>query len=146
MDKEKLLKFWNFWPPFFFSGIKIERIENHFKYVRVKLKLRFYNANYVGTQFGGLLFTMTDPFFMIMLIKNLGSDYIVWDKKASISYLKPGKTDVFAEFEITEEEILHIKQQTEEQGKMDWIKEVEIKDCDQQVIAKVEKVLYIRKK
>ena len=30
----------------------------------VKLTLRWYNRNYVGTHFSGNLFTMTDPFYM----------------------------------------------------------------------------------
>lgn len=146
MLKEKLLRFWNFWPPFLFSGIKIEKTSDNFRYMRVKLKLRFYNANYVGTQFGGLLFAMTDPFYMIMLIKNLGPNYVVWDKSACISYLKPGCSDVFAEFILSQEDLSEITNTLESQGKMDWKRQVEIKDKQGTIIAIVDKVVYIRKK
>ncbi len=81
----------NFWPPFLGMGIRIVRIATDMKAVDVEMKLRWWNANYVGTHFGGSLFAMTDPFYMLMLMANLGRDYIVWDKTASIRYRKPGK-------------------------------------------------------
>lgn len=144
--KKRLLKFWNFWPPFLFSGIKIEKNSSDYREIRVRLKLRFWNCNYVGTQYGGLLFSMTDPFYMIMLIQNLGEDHIVWDKETRIRYLKPGRTDVTAEFKITEEDLNAIRLEVQEHGTMHWLRKVEIKDANGEVIADVEKTIYIRKK
>lgn len=144
--KSYLLRFWNFWPPFFFSGIKILNLSKDYRHILVKLKLRFWNSNYLGTQFGGSIFSMTDPFFMIMMIKNLGSDYVVWDKAAYIHYLRPGKTDLFAEFNISDEEIAQISKIVKEHGRMDWKREVEVKDAKGVVVAKVEKVISIKKR
>src|ERR1039458_1263587 len=84
----------NLWPPFLGAGIRIKHIAPDMKAVDVEMKLRWWNANYVGTHFGGSLFAMTDPFYMLMLMANLGRDYIVWDKAASIRYRKPGKGTV----------------------------------------------------
>nr|WP_201327518.1 DUF4442 domain-containing protein [Thermotomaculum hydrothermale] len=135
-----------FYPPFLFSGIKVEKVSKDFRYIKVRLKLRWYNRNYVGTQFGGSLFSMTDPFYMIMLIKNLGKDYIVWDKKSCIKFIKPGTTDVFAEFRIDDEIIENIKREVDKNGKGEFPFTVEIKDKSGQLIALVEKIEYVRKK
>jgi acyl-coenzyme A thioesterase PaaI-like protein len=143
--KPHLLKLWNFWPPFLFTGIKIVTHSSDFKYLKAKLKLRFWNANYVGTQFGGSMFSLADPFYMVMLMKNLGKGYIVWDKSASIKFLKPGKTDLTAEFWLTEEDLAHIKKEVAEKEKTDWIKSVEIKDADGSVVAAVEKTITIKR-
>ena len=90
----------NFWPPFLGAGIRVERVASDMKSVDVEMKLRWWNANYVGTHFGGSLFAMTDAFYMLMLMANLGRDYIVWDKAASIRYRRPGKGTVHAEFRL----------------------------------------------
>lgn len=141
-----LIKFANFWPPFLFSGIRIEKLAPDFHYAKVKLKFRFYNANYVNTQFGGTIFMMTDPFYMIMLIRNLGPEYLVWDKSATIRYIKPGKSDLFAEFTLSDQELDLIRAEVKENGKTDWTKQVEIKNSDNVVIATVDRTLNIRLK
>lgn len=144
--KDRLLRFWNFWPPFLFSGIKVEQTSHDFRHIVVRLKLRFWNANFVGTQYGGLIFSMTDPFYMIMLIKNLGESYVVWDKSAHIKYLRPGKTDLIAEFLITEEDLTHIREAVQEHGKFDWTCTVEVKDLNGEIVAEVHKAISIKRK
>jgi acyl-coenzyme A thioesterase PaaI-like protein len=144
--KNKLFKIWNFWPPFFFTGIRIKEVSEDNRHLIVKLKLRFWNKNYFGTQFGGAMFTLTDPFYMVMLIKNLGSKYVVWDKSATIHYLKPGRTDLTAEFNLTEEDLASIRSTLEAQNKMEWSRTIEIKDANGIVVAQVDKILSIKKK
>lgn len=141
--KEYLIKFWNFWPPFLFSGIKVEYLSKDFREIKVRLKLRFYNANYVGTQFGGLLYTMADPFYMIMLMKNLGPKYKVWDKEGKIVYKKPGRSDVTAHFYLTAEDIDQIEQEVQEKGKTLWMRKIAIVDNSGELIAEVEKLIFI---
>jgi acyl-coenzyme A thioesterase PaaI-like protein len=141
-----VLKLMNFWPPFLFSGIKIIKQSKNYRHFIVKLKLRFWTANYVGTQYGGSMFSMVDPFYMLMLMKNLGNDYVIWDKAASIRYLKPGKTDVTAEFILTDEDLKNIHDTVKEHGRMIWNRTIEIKDKNQEIIAEVEKVLSIKKR
>ena len=114
--------------------------------VEVRLKLRFWNKNFFGTQYGGSLFSMTDAMYSVMLIENLGSDFVVWDKSATIRYLKPGRTDVKASFEITQDDIQKIKSELSAKDKMDWHRPVQIFDKSQILIAEVDKVIYIRKK
>jgi len=140
---EKLI---NFYGPFLGAGVKLEKMSEDYRYAKVSMPLTFYNKNYMGTQFGGSLYSMTDPWYMLMLIKNLGKDYIVWDKAASIQFKKPGKGKVFAEFTLSESDIDEIKNTVESTVKMDKTFKVEVKDQTGKLIAEVDKVLYIRKK
>lgn len=144
--REHLLKFWNFWPPFLFTGIKVLKIAPDFKHIKAKLKLRAWNANFIGTQYGGSIYSLADPFYMIMLMKTLGPGYKIVDKSAMIYYFKPGKTDLFADFNLTDEDIAAIKKKFETSFKIEWAREVEIKDTSDVIVAKVIKVIHIQKK
>ncbi len=135
----------NIWPPFLFSGISVREISKDFRYTKVGLKKKSLTSNYVGTLFGGSLFAMTDPFYMLMILKNLGRDYIVWDKRSEIEYVAPGKSTVFAEFEVKETDLEEIKREVAAAGKyLKWF-EVEIKTSDGTVVAIVKKQIYVRK-
>lgn len=136
----------NLWPPFFFSGIRVLQISPDFRSAKVKLKKNALTSNYVGTLFGGSLFAMTDPFFMIMTMKNLGSNYIVWDKRGAIEFVSPGRKTVFGEFQITEEELAEIRVNVAQMGKyLKWF-EVELRDSDGAIVAIVKKEIYFREK
>lgn len=136
----------NLWPPFLGMGIRVKRIAPDMKSIDVEMKLRWWNANYVGTQFGGSLFAMTDAFYMLMLMANLGRDYIVWDKRASIRYRKPGKSTVRAEFRLTDAQLDDIREKLKTLEKYEPMFRVDVKDEQGTVIAEVEKLLYVRKK
>ena len=136
----------NLWPPFLGAGIRIKHIAPDMKSVDVEMKLRFWNANYVGTHFGGSLFAMADPFYMLMLMANLGRDYIVWDKAASIRYRKPGKGTVRVEFRLTDAQLDDIREKLKTLPKYEPVFSVEVKEEQGTVIAEIEKVLHVRKK
>jgi acyl-coenzyme A thioesterase PaaI-like protein len=135
----------NLWPPFLGAGIRITRIAPDTKAVDVEMRLRWWNANYVGTHFGGSLFAMTDAFYMLMLMANLGRDYIVWDKAASIRYRKPGRGTVRAEFRITDAQLDDIREKLKTLPKYEPVLRVEVKDTQGIVIAEVEKLLHVRR-
>jgi hypothetical protein len=121
-------------------------ISKDFRHAKVRLKKRAITSNYVGTLFGGSLFAMTDPFYMVMILNNLGKGYIVWDKRSEIEYVSPGMTTVFAEFHIRDEDIAEITREVSVTGKyLKWF-DVEIKTADGTVIAIVKKQIYVRKK
>src|SRR5689334_18498320 len=90
----------NFYSPYLGAGVRVTRVSEDFRQVDVEMPLRFYNRNYVGTHFGGSLYSMCDPFYMLMLIHILGPEYIVWDKAAAIRFKKPGKGVVKASFRL----------------------------------------------
>ena len=138
----------NLWPPFLGAGIRVRRLTPDWTEIDVEMKLRWWNRNYVGTHYGGSLYSMADPFFMVMLIQNLGKDYIVWDKSASIRFRKPGRGTVSASFRLAEEQIREIKQalNSRENEKIERVFTVEVKDESGLVIAQIEKLLHIRRK
>lgn len=136
----------NLWPPFLGAGIRVKGIAPDMKAIEVEMKLRWWNANYVGTHFGGSLFAMTDAFYMLMLMANLGGDYIVWDKGASIRYRKPGRGTVRAEFRLTDAQLDDIREKLKQLPKYEPVFKVEVRDVQGTVIAEVEKLLHVRKK
>lgn len=136
----------NFYPPYIGAGVKVKKFSSDFREVEVEMPLRWFNRNYMGTHFGGSLYSMVDPFYVLMLSNILGKDYIVWDQAAEIYFRRPGKGTVYAKFYITQEQIEDIKRKTEG-GQVYRPKfKVEIKDKDGNMIAEVFKVLYIKKK
>jgi hypothetical protein len=135
----------NLWPPFLGAGIRVKRLRCDWKEIDVQMKLRWWNSNYVGTHYGGSLYSMADPFFMLMLIENLGPDYIVWDKSASIRFKKPGRGTVSAIFEMTDEQIDEIRQALRSAEKIERMLQVEIKDEAGTAVAEVQKLVHIRK-
>jgi len=142
----RLRRWINLWPPFLGAGIRIKHIAPDMKAIDVEMKLHFWNANYVGTHFGVSLFAMTDAFYMLMLMANLGRDYIVWDKAATIRYRKPGRGTVWAEFRLFDSQIEEIREKLKTLPKYEPVFSVEVKDELGIVIAEVEKVLHVRKK
>lgn len=142
-----LLKlFLNIWPPLLFSGIRVVELSEDFRKAKVQLKLSFFNKNAVGVHYGGSLFSMTDPFCMLLTLARLGNDYVVWDKSADIDYIKPGKGIVSAEFLITDEFINEIIEKTEHGDKYLPQVPVYVKDEQGELVAKLNRTLYIRKK
>ncbi|WP_133126855.1 DUF4442 domain-containing protein [Legionella nagasakiensis] len=145
MKPTLLLKLMRFWPPFLGAGINVKEYREDFSYILVQMKSHFWNKNYVGTHFGGSLYTMTDPFYMLMLIKILGSDYVVWDKSARIRYKKPARGTVFARFELTPERISYIKRLADD-TKAEPEFHIEVTDSTGAVVADIYKTLHITRK
>jgi hypothetical protein len=138
--------FMNIWPPFLGAGIRVKRLQPDWKEIDVEMKLHGWNSNYVGTHYGGSLYSMADPFYMLMLIENLGRDYIVWDKSASIRFRTPGRGAVSVSFRLTDDEIAGIREALKKEEKIDRTFQAEIKDESGAVVAEVQKVVHIRKK
>jgi acyl-coenzyme A thioesterase PaaI-like protein len=134
------------WPPFVGAGISVTRISADSREVDVTLKLRLLNRNFFGTQFGGSMFAMTDPFFALMMLRNLGPEYVVWDKAGSIAYRKPGRGDVFAHFRLPASAIARARKATAHGARHEPTFRVRIVDRGGETVAEVEKTLYIRRR
>ncbi|HVR40604.1 MAG TPA: DUF4442 domain-containing protein [Thermoanaerobaculia bacterium] len=136
----------NLFPAYRGTGARIAYIASDFREVRVKLPLSWRSRNYVGTIFGGSLYGSIDPIYMIMLIHILGSEYVVWDKSASIRFRKPGRSTLFATFRIDDAEIDAIRAATAGGEPVDRTYPVDLVDRDGVVHASAEKIVYIRRK
>ncbi|WAP54707.1 DUF4442 domain-containing protein [Streptomyces sp. S465] len=146
MSPRGLRRAMNCWPPYLFAGVRVVHLAEDWGSARVRLRLRRFNANYVGTQFGGSLFSMSDPFWMLLVMNRLGREYIVWDKAGEIDFVSPGRGDVFADFKLTEERLEEIREATADGGKaLPWF-ENDVVAADGTVVARVRKQLYVRRK
>jgi acyl-coenzyme A thioesterase PaaI-like protein len=145
MTPARLRWLFRVWPPYLFSGIRVTHLADDWSRARVELRARWYNRNYVGTHFGGSLFAMTDPFWMILLIRRLGPGYRVWDKAADIEFVKPGRGTVVAEFVLDEATVADIRAATEGGDKhLRWF-ETAVVDAQGEVVARVRKQVYVRR-
>jgi acyl-coenzyme A thioesterase PaaI-like protein len=136
----------NLWPPFFFNSIRVLAVSDDYTEARVALRLRPWNRNYVRTQFGGNLFAMTDPFWMLLVMQHLGQDHYVWDKVGAIDFVAPGREDVYAHFKLEPGVIDELRAAAAGGEKvLHWF-EVAVKTAAGEVIAIVRKQLYVRLK
>lgn len=136
----------NFFPAYRGTGGRVEYIADDFSEVRIRLPLNWRTRNYVGTIFGGSIYGAVDPMYMVMLIRMLGRNYVVWDKAAKIRFRRPGKTTLFAKFVIAPEELETIKTELNGRKSLERIYQVDLVDKDGKVHAEVEKTIYIARK
>ena len=142
----RVLRATRFYPPYLGAGVRVTRADTHLREVEVEMKLSRWNKNYVGTHFGGSLYSMCDPFYMLMIMENLGPGYVVWDKSATIDFLKPGRGRVRARFELNDEQLARIRADVEADGKSYPRFEVMVLDEAGGVVARVGKVLSVKKR
>lgn len=136
----------NLWPPFIGAGIHVERLSPDYTEAVVRMRLGLLNRNYMGTHFGGSLYAMTDPFFALLVMHQLGRDYVVWDKASSIDYKLPGRGTVRARFRVTPEQVEAIRQATASGDKFEPVFTVDVVNRQGEVVATVEKTVYVRRK
>lgn len=136
----------NTYPPYLLTGIKVREVAPDWRRVVVEMGLHWYNRNYFGTQFGGSLYAMTDPFYAIVLYRNLGPGYVVWDRASLIDFLRPGRGPVRATFELTSELVEDIRARTA--GGEKYLPELpeEVLDHSGECVARVRKTVYVRRK
>lgn len=118
----------NFFPAYRGTGGRVVYVADDFREVRVKLPLNWRTRNYVGTIYGGSIYASIDPIYMLMLMKILGSGYTVWDKAANVRFRKPGRETLFADFNLSPDEIAEIKRLAENERSIDRIYTVELRD------------------
>lgn len=136
----------NLWPPFLGAGIRVRHIASDWSEVRVELRHGMLNRNYVGTHYGGSLFSMTDPFYALMLMHALGDRYHVWDQGAHIEFVAPGRGTVSARFALAPGRIAEIRERAASGDKVLPEFDVEICDAAGALVASVRKTVYVRLK
>ena len=136
----------NLWPPFLAASVHVDRISADFREFDVSLRMRPWSRNYVGTQFGGSLFAMCDPWWMLGALRCLGDEYIVWDKAGEIDFVSPGRTDVRTSIRITDELLDEIRAATADGSKyLVWCDNDVVAE-DGTLVARYRKQLYVRRK
>jgi acyl-coenzyme A thioesterase PaaI-like protein len=146
MSPRFLRHFMNLWAPFLLSGIHVTRLGSDWRSAAVELRMRPWNRNYVGTHFGGSLFAMTDPFWMILVMRSLGPDYVVWDKAGEIEFVKPGRGTVRCSFDVTDALLDELRDAAAGGSKVLRWMDCPVLDASGEVVARVRKQLYVRLK
>lgn len=142
----KMIRKINWYPPYLGAGIRVKSVDQDMTRFEVELRARWYNRNLFGTHFGGSMYAMADPFFLFICISNLGKDFIVWDKSAKISFLKPAKGTILGVFEIEKIHLSKIRQEVMEIGKNTYRFEAYLTDEQAVKVAHVSKEIYVRYK
>ena len=146
LGTERVFRAMSLYPPYLGAGVRVLPRDARATTFDVELRMTSWNRNYFGTHFGGSLYAMCDPFFVLILAENLGPGYSVWDKSASIRFRKAGRGTVRARFHIPPERIEQIRREVDEQGKVEPVFTVEVKDGDGDVVCAVEKRLHVTKR
>ena len=136
----------NLYPPYLGAGVKITYISEDWRELHVSMSLRWFNRNAVGTHFGGSLYSMVDPHLMLLLIQLLGRGYWVWDKSADIEFIKASNQKVTSVIKISNDDLEEIKRHTDNGEKYFPEFKIEIKDEDNDLVAIVKKIIYVRRK
>ena len=136
----------NLFPSYRRSGGRVCFISDNWKEVHIKLRYSWKTRNYVGSVFGGSIYAALDPIYMVQLIYILGKNYVVWDKDATVKFIKPIKKTVYARFLISEELLQEIRETIEKEQKGNFVLQTQFEDAEGTVYALVEKTIYIADK
>jgi acyl-coenzyme A thioesterase PaaI-like protein len=136
----------NFIPAYWATGARLTFIADDFRDVRLELPLSWRTRNYVGTIFGGSMYAAVDPVYMVMLIKNLGPDYVVWDKAASVRFRKPGRAKLYARFTLSEDQLECVRRDVASNGRVDSVYQVILTDRAGTVHAEIDKTIHVRRR
>lgn len=144
---DQIFKYGFNWSPMYKRSVgRVKFISRDLHIVKVEIPLNYKNKNFVGSMFGGSMLSATDPIYMIQLMQILGDDFVVWDKEATIKYIRPAREKVYITFEFTTDEIEAIKKDVELNNEIDYVKEVNILTKQNKLIAKLDKTMYVAQK
>lgn len=136
----------NLFPAYRRTGGRGYFLSSDYTEAHIKIGLNWKTRNYLGSVFGGSLYGAIDPIYVLQLLKILGKNYIVWDKSATIQFIKPVKGEVFAKFVIEDDLISIIKSEVAKNGKYHISLPVSLVDKNGIVYFKAVKEIYIANK
>jgi hypothetical protein len=136
----------NLFPAYRGTGARVSYIRHDWSEVRVTLPLSWRTRNYVGTIFGGSLYGAVDPIYMLMLLRRLGPEYVVWDKAATIRFRRPGRTRLTATFRLEPGLVAGIREELTRVPKLDRVFTVELVDQAGIVHAAIEKTIHVSRR
>lgn len=134
----------NMFPAFRRTGGRIVHISRGETHVRLKLPLNWRTKNPFGTIFGGSMYAAVDPIYTAMFSRRFGAKISVRDKVGSIKHIKPGRSELYADFCIDDAEVAVIKDELSRQGKVDRTYLVELKTASGDTCAALTKTIAFR--
>lgn len=144
MGKGRLFKLlFNLSPMYRRTGGRLMKVSDDLRYVKIKLPLNYKTRNYVGTIYGGHMYSCVDGIYMVQLLNILGKRYVVWDKSVTIRFKRPGNQTLFAEFSITDDLLDQIKGEIERDQEKDFKLNVDLTDKEGNIYVEIEKTIYL---
>jgi acyl-coenzyme A thioesterase PaaI-like protein len=137
---------YNLIPAYFGTGGRLTYIRRDWREVRLEIPLSLRTRNYVGTIYGGSMYGAVDPIYMLMLVKNLGPGYVVWDKAASIRFRRPGRSTLHARCVLEPGELHAIREVLRTARSTDRTYRVDLVDDAGVVHASVDKTVHVRRR
>jgi acyl-coenzyme A thioesterase PaaI-like protein len=144
--------FWIYWrslnllPHLRATGGRVTRVSKDWTELDVKLPLNRRTRNGQGTTFGGSIYSACDPYVMWMLQRQLGNDYVIWDKGARISFKRPGTETLWARFRIPREVAAGVKRQADENNSHVYKHSIDLKDAGGRIYATIDKTVYVARR
>ncbi len=133
----------NLYPAYFGSGGRVRCISPDWREVRMELPFNWRTKGSSGAIFGGSIYAAIDPFYALMVAKNVGAEYVVWDRAASIRYRRPGRSKLHARFVLEDGEVEEILRGLRGRKSVDRVYTVELVDAEGEAHAIIEKVVYV---
>lgn len=136
----------NIWPCIWCTGSRMTFVSGDFRELHVRLSLNFRTRNRVGTVYGGSIYSSVDPYFMLMMMEILGRDYVVWDKGATIKFVRPITDRVKCRFLISDKLVETVKSEIAANGQYIFELPLQYIDDEGKVYAVFTKTVYTASK
>lgn len=148
IGKPKLFKWaFNLSPMYRRSTARIQSVSEDLSKICIKLPINYKNRNYMGTIFGGSMFSSVDPIPMVQLIHLTDHQYVIWDKSAEIYFKRPAHVDLYADFIYTKEELQEIEERVKTENEIVIVKTTQLTDKNKKnLYCEIKKTIYIADK
>lgn len=146
MTPDRLRRAMNLWPPFAAAGVRVAQIAPDYSEAVVVHRTRAWNVNYFGTAYGGTLFSMSDPFWALLISMRLGRSYSVLDAAAEIDFVRTGRGELRTSFHVPQDLVDRLREEAEDGRKvLHWLAN-DVTDSSGQVVARIRKQVYVRRR
>ncbi|WP_341303921.1 YiiD C-terminal domain-containing protein [Pseudomonas sp. TMP25] len=125
------------------SGLKAEVLEAG--HVRLRMPLAG-NQNHIGSMYAGALFTLAEiPGGALFLTSFDAARFYPIVKEMNLRFRRPATGDICVEARLTEEQIQHLQKQATEEGKAEYVLELQLTDESGEVVAESRGLYQLRR-
>ena len=125
------------------AGIKVRKYVSEEMRLEVAMNLRFWNWNHERAHFGGSLYSMTDPFYALLIRENVPEKVQVWVKSAQIRFRRPGRGIVHAVFELKPDQLEKIQSELSSHHKSEPEFHIDVLDSNGKPVAEVKQIVHV---
>jgi thioesterase domain-containing protein len=124
------------------SGLKAEMLEHG--HVRLCMPLQG-NQNHIGSMYAGALFTLAEiPGGALFLTSFDAQHFYPIVKEMNLQFIRPAKGDIRVEAQLSEAQIQALQKQATEQGKAEYVLQLQLTDDSGEVVARSRAIYQLR--